>query len=47
MKEIDRSTATEVNGGLTPRQYEELPYTEPTASDPRIEIDYNPLPKPQ
>jgi hypothetical protein len=48
MKEIDPAATPEVNGGLTQRQFEELPYSDPNpASEPRNPIDYNPLPQPQ
>lgn len=48
MKEIDPPSATKVNGGLNPREFEDLPYTDPLpVKDPRIQIDYNPLPLPQ
>jgi hypothetical protein len=48
MKEIDQSSATEVNGGLNPRQFEDLPYSEPLpVKGPLIQVDYNPLPLPQ
>ena len=47
MKEIDPLNSTEVNGGLTPRQFEDLPYADPVPfDDPRIQVDYNPLPLP-
>jgi hypothetical protein len=46
MKELDPPNATDVNGGLNPRPVEELPCTLP-AKDPRIDVDYNPLPQPQ
>jgi len=48
MKELDKPAATEVNGGLNPREYLDLPYADPTSvKDPRIEIDYNPQTLPQ
>jgi hypothetical protein len=48
MKELDPPSATDVNGGLNPRCFEELPCTDPLpVNDPRIQIDYNPLPLPQ
>jgi hypothetical protein len=48
MKEIEPPAATEVNGGLTPRQSEDLVYTDPLAvKSPLVEIDYNPQPLPQ
>jgi hypothetical protein len=48
MKEIDPPSAIEVNGGLNPRGFEELPCTDALAlDDPRILIDHNPPPLPQ
>ena len=48
MKELDPPAAPEVNGGLNPRQYLDLPYSDPSCvTDPLIEVDYNPLPQPQ
>jgi hypothetical protein len=48
MKEIDPPSATEVNGGLNPREFEDLPYSDPLpVKDPLIQVDYNPLPLPQ
>lgn len=48
MKELEKPAATEVNGGLNPREYLDLPYSDPTSvKDPRIEIDYNPQTPPQ
>lgn len=48
MKELEHPAASEVNGGLNPREYLDPPYADPTSvKDPIIEVDYNPLPQPQ
>jgi hypothetical protein len=48
MKPLDPTAATDVNGGHLSPPLEELPYVEPLpVKEPRIDVDYNPLPLPQ